>query len=192
MKKSSTVFALLCLLFIQKANAQLERGNVIIGADLANFNFGLNKGSFTTIDITPTAQWLIRNNVAIGAYLNFGIVTSDDFTATSYGIGPIGRYYIIDQNVNMLKHGNWFLEANAGFQGENIKDGNSTNGLGIGFGPGYAYFITHNIALESLLKFDLNVGFGNTTTTSNLNLSLGFQIYLPGRGTVDEVKENEQ
>ena len=192
MTKTITVFTLVCLFSIEKSNAQLERGNVIVGADLANLNLGLNKGSVTSISLTPSAQWLIKNNLAVGAYVNFGIITSKDYTITDYGVGALGRYYIVDQTVNMLKRGNWFLEANAGFQGENIKDGNSTNGLGLGFGPGYAYFITHNIALESLLKFDLNVGFGNTTTTSDLNLHFGFQIYLSGRDTVHDVKENER
>ena len=193
MKKTFTLLLVSLFLVAEKTNAQLERGNVIVGADLANISLGLNKGSFTTISLTPKGMWLIKNNVAIGGYVNFGIVTAKDYaTYTTYGIGPLARYYIVDENINMLKHGNWFFEANAGFQGENVEDGNSTNGLGLGFGPGYAYFITRNIALESLLKFDLAVGFGNTTTTSNLNLSLGFQIYLPGRGTVNEVQRNEQ
>jgi len=193
MKKTFTVLVLLCVLATEKTNAQLERGNVIVGADLANLNFGLNKGSLTDIRLTPKAQWLMSNDLSLGAYVNFEIITGKDYdTYTSYGVGALGRYYVVDENINMLKRGNWFFEGNAGFQGQNIKGGNSTNGLGLGFGPGYAYFITHNIALESLLKFDINVGFGNTTTSSNLNLNLGFQIYLPGKGTVNEVKSNEQ
>ena len=193
MKRIFAILAACCLLAAEKTNAQLEAGNVIVGADLANLNFGLNKGSFTTINLTPKGQWLIKNNVAIGGYLNFGIVTAKDYaTYTSYGFGLLARYYIIDENINMLKKGNWFFEGSAGFQGENVEGGNSTNGLGLGFGPGYAYFITHNVALESLLKFDAALGFGNTTTTSNLNLSLGFQIYLPGRGTANRVRSNEQ
>jgi len=36
MKKTLSVLALFCVLFSQKTNAQLEKGNVLIGADLAN------------------------------------------------------------------------------------------------------------------------------------------------------------
>jgi len=61
--------------------------------------------------------------------------------------------------------------------------------LGLGFGPGYAYFITENIGLETLLKYNLIVGFGSSATNSNLNLSLGFQIYL-GSGRAKEVIQN--
>ncbi|MEJ7587937.1 MAG: hypothetical protein WKI04_10295, partial [Ferruginibacter sp.] len=51
--------------------------------------------------------------------------------------------------------------------------------LGIGIGPGIAYFLNQNIALEVLPKYNLTVGFGNATTTNALNISIGFQIHLP-------------
>ncbi|MGN6417448.1 MAG: hypothetical protein ACTHMC_08150, partial [Pseudobacter sp.] len=72
---------------------------------------------------------------------------------------------------------------NVGIMGQNNKvDGahnTSTNGLGVGFGPGIAYFITPNISLEGLLKYNLTVGFGNSTTNNQVAFGLGFQIYLP-------------
>lgn len=195
MKKILFVLAVSSLLLIQKTNAQLEPGNVIVGADLANFNLGLKKGALTTINITPKALWLLNSNVALGAYVNFGLATQkfqdETFSTTTYGIGALGRYYVNDPKVNLLKQGRWFFEGNVGFQGSNTKGGNSTNGLGLGIGPGYAYFITPNIAFETLLKFDENLGFGNTTSTTDLDLNLGFQIYLPGKSTVNKVKSNE-
>jgi len=196
MKKTLSVLVTFCFLFTEKSTAQLEQGNIIVGADLANFNLGLKKGSLTTINITPNALWLLNSSVALGAYVNFGLATQkvDDetFSTTTYGIGVLGRYYVNDPKMNLLKQGRWFFEGNAGFQGSNTKGGNSTNGLGLGIGPGYAYFITKNIAFETLLKFDENLGFGNTTSTNDLNLSLGFQIYLPGKSTMNQVKANEQ
>ena len=195
MKKILFVLAVLCLFLTQKTNAQLEEGNVIVGADLANFNLGLKKGSVTTINITPKALWLLNSKVALGAYVNFGLTSQKiegvSYTNTAYGVGALGRYYVNDPKVNLLKQGRWFFEANAGFQGTNTKGGNSTNGLGLGIGPGYAYFITQNIAFETLLKFDENLGFGNTTSSPDLNLNLGFQIYLPGKATLNKVKSNE-
>ena len=94
--------------------------------------------------------------------------------------------------MNLLKHGRWFAEANAGIEGRNqSKGGGSTNGLGIGFGPGYAYFITPNIGFESLLKWNPLVGFGDEGFQSNLSLNFGFQIYLPGKATLNKVKSQE-
>lgn len=193
MKKN---FAALVLLFFvaTQINAQLERGNAIVGADIANFNIGLKKGAQTNISLTPKAAWLLNNNLAVGGYVNFDLTTQKlggtTYTSTGYGIGVLARYYVNDPKVNLLRSGRWFFEGNVGFQGTNVKNGNSTNGLGLGVGPGYAYFLTKNIALEALLKFDENLGFGNTTSTSDLNLGVGFQIYLPGRATANKVQND--
>jgi hypothetical protein len=197
MKKTLSVLAILLLLLTQKTNAQLAKGNVLFGADLANINLGLKEGAVTTISLQPKAAWFIQNNVAIGPYVNFGFATQkvqgQTASSTTYSVGAFGRYYIVnDPKVNLLKQGRWFLEANAGIGGENTKGGNSTNGLELGFGPGYAYFITQTVGLETLLKWNPTIGFGNETFTSNLSLNFGFLIYLPGRATISHVKGNEQ
>lgn len=194
MKKILVAVAILFLLASEKSNAQLEKGYAIVGADVANFNIGLKKGAQTNISLTPKAAWLLNNKVAIGGYVNFDLtsqkISGTTYTNTGYGIGALARYYVNDPKVNLLRSGRWFFEGNAGFEGVNVKGGNSTNGLGLGVGPGYAYFITKNIAFETLLKFDENLGFGNTTSTNDLNLSLGFQIYLPGRATANKISND--
>ena len=81
------------------------------------------------------------------------------------------------------------MEGNAGIEGFNPAEGDNTNGLGLGFGPGFAYFITPNVGLETLLKYNLIVGFGSSATSSILNLNVGFQIYL-GSGRAREVIQN--
>jgi len=105
-------------------------------------------------------------------------------TTFDYGVGVLSRYYFAGGNSDddLLRHSRFFAEANVGFTGENVSHGgSSTNGLGLGFGPGLAYFLTHNIALETLLKYNGLIGFGNATTQSDLRLNIGFQIYLPAR-----------
>jgi hypothetical protein len=37
------------------------------------------------------------------------------------------------------------------------------------------------------VKYDAIAGFGDTNYQNRINLSLGFQIYLPGRGTANKV-----
>lgn len=196
MKKIILAFLTIFSFISFKSNAQLDKGNVIVGADLANFNIGLKKGAVTSIDITPKAAWMIDNQIALGGYINFGYTTQKiygtSYNNTNYGIGVLGRYYVNNPKYNLLKAGRWFAEANVGFQGTNTKGGSSTNGLGFGLGPGYAYFITQNVALETLLKFDENVGFGNSPSTPDLNLHVGFQIYLPGKATVKNIQSKER
>jgi hypothetical protein len=173
-------------------HAQLQRGNVLVGGDLAGFQFVLNSGGAYDINIEPKAAWFISDNVAVGAQVQLGISGAKNAnTVFTYGIGPIARYYVNSAKVNLLQHGRWFFEGNAGIAGYNVQHGASTNGLNLGIGPGYAYFITPNVGLETLLKYNGTVGFGNTTTTSDLQLNVGFQIYLPGRATRDKIMRDE-
>jgi hypothetical protein len=107
------------------------------------------------------------------------LVTSKGAGETiDYGIGLLGRYYL-GQDMNIVRHSRFFLEGTAGIEGTNPASGESTNGLGLGFGPGWTYFITSNVGLEALLKYNGIIGFGERVTSSNLILSVGFQIYLP-------------
>ena len=175
-------------------NAQLQKGNVLVGGNIANFNLGLNEGSVYNINLQPKAAWFINDNFAVGAYVQFGIAGAKDAATTlNYGVGPLARYYVNDSKINLLKHGRFFAEGNAGIAGENVsKGGNSTNGLSLGVGPGYAYFITPNVGIETLLKYNGTVGFGNETYSNNLGLSVGFQIFLPGRATKNRVAREEK
>jgi hypothetical protein len=174
------------------AKAQLQKGNVLVGGNIADFNLGLDGGSNFSMSLNPKAAWFIQNNVAIGGTVGLGLQTSNGGgTSTTYNVGALARYYFNNSEVNLLKHGRWFLEGVAGVGGTNYGNGGgSTNGLNLSFGPGYAYFITPNIGLEGLLKYDGNVGFGNAVTTNKLNLNIGFQIYLPGKATSNMRSDN--
>lgn len=191
MKKTLVVLLMISFLFIgQKSNAQLQKGNVLVGGDIASFDIGLKKNTGYDIVIDPKAAWFINNNFAVGGYVNFGLtkINKESPTFTSYGVGALARYYANKPDLNILRHGRWFFEGNVGIQGTNVSNGGgSTNGLGLGIGPGYAYFITPNIGLETLLKYNGLVGFGDLTSQSDLSLNVGFQIYLPGAATKNKV-----
>lgn len=170
------------------AQAQIQRGNVLIGGNLANINVGLDAPSVFSFDVTPKVAWFVQDNIAIGAYTNFGLQTAKNSnTIINYGIGPMARYYS-GSDVEILNHGRIFGEATVGIGGRNVSNGGgNTNGLDFSFGPGFAYFITPNIGIETLLKYNGIAGFGSETYQNNLNLSFGLQIYLPGRRTVSKV-----
>jgi hypothetical protein len=189
MKKNILLMLLAASMFCSTVSAQIQRGNVMVGGNFANLNLGLDDAKVFSIDITPKAAWFVVDNVALGGYVNLGIQTAKgSSTTTNYGIGALGRYYT-GTDVEVLRHGRLFAEANIGFGGINVSDGGGhTNGLEFGVGPGFAYFITPNIGLETLLKYKGVTGFGNAGYQSNLNLSFGLQIYLPARGTADKVK----
>lgn len=182
MKRKLLASAFALIAAMTGVKAQIQKGNVLVGGDLANLSLGLNSSKTFNVDITPKAAWFIKDNVAIGGYVNFNLYTAKDYGGSDvgYGVGALGRYYVSDPSINILKHSRFFVEGNVGIAGYNPAGaGGSTNGLGIGFGPGMAYFITPNIGLETLLKYDGIVGFGSATTTNTLTLDFGFQIYLP-------------
>lgn len=185
MKKiSALIIAGMAIFGTQQASAQIQKGNLMVGASLADMNIKLQKGNTDlSLSINPKIGYFIQDNIAIGAEVKLGFATNSAQNSINYGIGAFGRYYVSSKQLELLKHARFFGEVNAGLVGDNIKPKNmasvSTNGLGIGFGPGVAYFITPNIGLEALLKYNLGVGFGSSTTTNNFSIGFGFQIYLP-------------
>jgi len=193
--KKITLAALALVGLVFSAKAQIQRGNVLIGGDLANLNFSLEKGGAFQGNISPKAAWFIQNNIAVGGEVDFGVSTfKGGGTSLNYGIGPLARIYS-GAGTEIVRHGRFFGEANIGFNGThdpiNSSLGTSyenTNGLGFGVGPGFAYFITPSIGLETLLKYNGIAGFGNNGYASTLNLNFGFQVYLPGRTTATKVR----
>ena len=184
MKKIIGIFVTALCLFATSSQAQIQKGNYLIGGDLASLHFG--SGGYFNVDLQPKIAWFIKDNLALGGYVKFDLTTSkDQSTTTIYGVGPLARYYVNDPKTNVLKHGRLFFEGNVGIQGTNTHE-TTTNGLGFGIGPGYAYFITPNIGLETLLKYNGTVGFGNQPYSSTVDLNFGFQIYL-SRGKVRDV-----
>ena len=180
MKKVFLSFILSFIVFT--ANAQLSKDDVTLGASIANFNFQFNK--YIDVKLTPSALWFIENNFALGGYTKFGVhhTNGNSGSIFEYGIGPMARYYVLNNNTDILKNFFLFTELNMGFDGQNNTVlNNNTNGLGFGFGPGLSYFVTSSIGLEAKLKYDGLIGFGSNTYSNGLNLNIGFQIYLPSQ-----------
>lgn len=188
MKKALLLTVLVGASFLAKA--QLQQGNVLVGGDISNVNISLDNGGNYRIVLNPKAAWFIRDNFAIGAYLRFDISGAQGAgTNIGYGVGPLARYYFSQPAVEVLRKSRFFVEGNLGIGGDNPSVGDNTNGLELGIGPGISYFITPNIGLEALLKYDGIIGFGEAVSTNDLNFSIGFQIFLPSRRLRQEVRE---
>ncbi|WP_233524537.1 hypothetical protein [Mucilaginibacter conchicola] len=145
-----------------EAQAQIQKGNVMVGGNMADLNLGLDDSKVFSVELTPKAAWFIQDNVALGAYAKFGIQTAKNSgTTTQSGLGTLGRYYT-GADVEVLRHGRFFGEATAGIGGINVSNNSgNTNGIDFSFGPGFAYFVTPNIGLETLLKYQGTGGFGS-------------------------------
>ena len=178
------------------ANAQIQRGNWMVGSSILSSNFGLNTGGGYNIALQPKAAYFIEDNVAVGGYVNLGFskVTNGSPTRFDYAVGGIGRDYLSpgEKGVdNLLNHGRWFFEGNLGVGGASVENGISTSGLDFGVGPGYSYFITPNIGVEGLVKYQGQAGFGSEGLNSNITFNVGFSIFIPtskGRDVINDVK----
>lgn len=54
------------------ANAQIQEGNWMVGSSLISSNFGLNTGGGYNTALQPKAAYFIKDNVALGGYVNLG------------------------------------------------------------------------------------------------------------------------
>ncbi|WP_417885877.1 hypothetical protein [Zunongwangia sp.] len=208
MKKLLFLATILFLSSINTANAQIQEGNLMVGSDFGSglvnpgnnsilgLNFGLNDGAGYELGLSPKIGYFVRDNVLIGAVANLGFTKSPksegSTETTVYGFQALSRYYLSpgEKGVNnLLKHGRFFLEANAGVAGVNVAGGATTNGLAFGVGPGYSYFVTNNVALETNIKYNGLVGGGNTTYQHAIGLNFGIQVYLPS-SKAKELRDN--
>ncbi len=191
MKGKIIVLAITGIFFITSAQSQIRRENVMIGGNISNMSLSLDDGGAFNMTLSPKAAWFIRNNLAVGAYVDFNLMTAKGISpAINYGVGALGRYYINDPEINVLRKTRFFGEATVGIEGYNPSAGNNTNGLGVSAGPGISYFITPNIGLEGLVKYRGIVGFGSSPASNNIVFGVGFQIYL-SRGKVEnELNQN--
>lgn len=179
-------------------NAQAQKGDFMLGSDLGSgligtgssglfgFDLGLNEGAGFNLGISPKAGYFLNNNIVVGAVVNLGFIKSPETNGqaaetTVYGVQGLLRYYVRPSQFevdDLPKRGLFFLESNAGVAGFNVSGGNSTNGFAFGVGPGYALFVSDNVALELTGKYNGLVGGGNTTYQHSLGLNLGVQVFL--------------
>lgn len=171
------------------SNAQIQKGNWMVGGQVANVKFtnGFN------LSLTPQVGYFIEDNWAVGGEVGLSIADqTNGGTTTNIDLGAFTRYYFGPNEVDsILKNGRFFAQGNVGFTGINQSSGATTNGVGLGIGAGYAYFLTPNVSLEGLLKFSGVAGGGNQNFNGNLGLNVGFQIYLPNAKAKQVLKDNQ-
>lgn len=176
------------------SSAQIQKGNYMVGGELAAARFGLNDGAGYQVKISPNAAYFVQDNWAVGGYVDLGFSGAKNVsTSFDYGVGALSRYYFSPGEGgldNLLKHGRFYVQGKAGIGGQTTSDGgDSANGLDLGFGPGYTYFITENIGLDASINYNGNLGFGNRGTTSNIDFRLGLNIFLPSSKAMSNIKD---
>ena len=158
----------------------ISAGNWLIGGTLGATSFNFETETFN-INVQPRAGYFVSENAAVGALVTLGLTAADGDTDFQYGVAPFVRYYFPE---GARPSGRWFGEGSVGFAGSTIGDDDNPISLTVGVGAGYAHFISRTVALEGILAYTYNeadITTSGGSGSSGIGLSLGFQIYLPGR-----------
>ena len=155
-------------------NAQTEKGDWMVGGRV-----DLNAAEDAThIGFSPGAAVFVAHNFAVGGNLVLDYNKSGDTKITSFGIGPLFRYYFTNAMVKPL------IQVAVNYVSVKVSGPgfSATNDAASFFiGGGAAVFINQNVALEPIL------GYTNTDGNGGFSFGLGFQVYL-SKGQVDKVR----
>ena len=145
---------LLAIGFLTSAEAQTDKGTVLLGGSMAYTTTDGN-GSFMA---TPNVGYFVIDHAAIIGKLTTIIQKG----ATSWAVGPTIRLYFLESNFGSM----------FGQMGLNVGGGtDSKTRVGWEIGGGYAIFLNESIAIE---------GIANYTRTGEkgiFTLGIGFQIH---------------
>lgn len=180
MKLIYTCVLMMCFGF--GALAQTEQGNWLVGG-----NFTLNTASNnTTIGLNPTAGYFVMNNLAVGGTIILSHAQLGENKATTFGIGPLARYYFGQRNVRP------FATGELSFQSVKFKsptETNTENGVNFLLGLGLAAFLNRNVALETIAGYNYTKLEGNGD--GGFAMRVGFQVYLRPREAVEQIRSGQ-
>ena len=170
---------------ISAAQAQTNKGDMMIGASLANVNAVMMTGTTNVaVGINPMAAHFISNDFALGLALNVGAGFAKSNTSLNYGATPFARMFFHTAKKDFVKN-RFFAQLQLGYQGYSNMNkvgtktvtttGNSANG---GIGVGLAHFLNPHVALETSLMYNVAYDLKSELVTHMPALNLGFQIYL--------------
>lgn len=179
--KKNLLGLLACMVIGLAASAQTEKGNYLVGGNVG-FNAAKNN---TQINLSPTVGYFFANNIALGANVDLAYSKVGSNKATTFGVGPFGRYYFGTLNIRPFAHANVNFTST---RNKNSTGSDTYNGSNYFLGAGLAAFINRNVAVEGLAGYS-NSSYAHISTGGGFQLRIGFQIYL-SKEQVASVKSN--
>ncbi|AWG20551.1 hypothetical protein FFWV33_02890 [Flavobacterium faecale] len=177
MKK--TILTMLLLSFYSFTNAQITKGNWMVGGD-ANYtnskiinNDNEILGSGNTVRIFPNIGYFIANKFALGINGNFNYGKANNTVSNIvYGGGPFARYYFLkpENRINLL------AEANYNYYSSKTQGFDSNKGSSYRFKAGPVVYFNSSVGLEMTLNY-LSESFSDGTA-KYFTVGFGFQIHL--------------
>lgn len=180
MKKNTFILCLL-LLGTQAANAQLTKGNWLVGGSgsFSSTKFesdATSKSTLTHLRLSPNTGYFFLDKFAAGLRISFSRQTQDVtgsgiFNQTNIDLGPFVRYYFLptEKQLNFL--------VDAAYQYGKEKEANvARSTLSVNAGP--AFYFNSSVGLEFLAGYSIEKYRNFAGSNNTFSLSIGFQIHL--------------
>lgn len=170
--KINKILFIATLLVAFASNAQIEKGNWMMGGSGGLSNYKTNFNGFsqegTNIYISPNVGYFLIDKLNLGASV---LLSFQNPSATkTYGLSPYVRYYFLEKE----KQINIFSEVSYGFQ-KQIHS--STTLQTFNLKAGTVFFLNSSVGLEVALNYT-NSKQNPDYQSRLIFLGVGFQIHL--------------
>ncbi len=179
--------------------AQTDQGSWLMGGS-AGLDYTVQSSSrIFNVSLSPQTGYFVADNFAVGLRLplglqsNFtrnmgtgGVRTENRMLTYRVGIGPFVRYYFGKSAIRPFVNAGTDYQFSRTRVKENYSDGSKEirlsreDSYSLFGGVGMAYFISQFVGLESQLGYTY-FRSDELNKYSRLGLSVGLQIYIPGR-----------
>ena len=171
------------------ANAQTEKGNLIIGGSADISESIQNTSSNFNFSIAPSFGAFVINNLGIGGVYSLSVGSSrvlnsneSHTTTTTFNtqVGPFVKFYFGKKQMKP------FVTGNAGYtvftQIRSVSTSTSSSltnydGFVMGASAGIAYFLNPHLSLQSALYINTS-GYQTQIPTTRFGFSLGLYAFL--------------
>ena len=181
--KKTKIIAFLLLASALAANAQITKGNWMVGGTM-NFS-SVESTSYSNnveyklkgigLSINPNLGYFITDRFCIGGSIgyNYSNPEGDNNNSSGIGFSPFVRYYFLDTEKTV----NVFANAGYGYSSGKTESGNKSHGSGYGISAGPVIYFNNSVGLEMSINYSKSKNNTNSTY-SNLYFAVGFQIHL--------------
>jgi hypothetical protein len=176
--KKTKIIAFLLLASALAANAQITKGNWMVGGD---GNYTNSKtinpkneiiSSGNSIRLFPNIGYFIVDKLVLGVNVNFNYGKNVGIPSnTAFGAGPFIRYYFLKPEKKI----NLFTDANIIFYTSKTQGSDSENTNSYRFKAGSVIYLNSSVGLEITLNYKSQKLF---YTSKYFTIGIGFQIHL--------------
>ena len=161
----------LFIIFHFTSFGQTEKNSLMVGG-MARLNIKQNYAY-----ISPQLGLFMAKNFALGATVPVSFSSPESLKSFYYGFGPFFRGYFGASKLQpFLEGGVYFASEHTKFINNNREFRSRRTDNKAHLATGIAYFLTPNIGVEGILKYQVDREF--EYTGANLTFNLGLQVYL--------------